>query len=212
MPVDNWTEEMRSVTVTRQKTYGVNLDDEALLILDKRGAVLDIAREVSRLMHTAGLPGVVIGGVAVVLHGHVRTTKDIDIFLNPPLQPLADLLTGNGFYFDRVERAFIKQGVPVHLMLPEQVGSAPKEAVEIEGVTTVTPIDLISMKLRSGSTNLLRAQDLADVIGLIRHHRLTSGFARYLDKSLRSPFRKLVHLIQREKSSKYAANSFRSPW
>jgi hypothetical protein len=56
------------------------------------------------------------------------------------------------------------------------------------------------MKLRSGSTNLLRAQDLADVIGLIRHHRLTNGFARQLDKALRPIFRKLVRLIQREGS------------
>jgi hypothetical protein len=193
---------MRSVAVTRKNAYGANLLDEALLILDKRGTVLDIARDVSRLMRAAGCPGVVIGGVAVVLHGHLRTTKDVDIFLNPPLKPLADLLTNNGFSFVRAERAFVKQGVPVHLVSPEQVGSAPKEAVEIEGVTTVTLPELIGMKLRSGSTNPLRAQDLADVIGLIRHHRLTSEFARRLDKTLRAPFRKLVRLIQREKSRK----------
>jgi hypothetical protein len=193
---------MRSVAGTRKNAYGANLLDEALLILDKRGTVLDIARDVSRLMRAAGCPGVVIGGVAVVLHGHLRTTKDVDIFLNPPLKPLADLLTNNGFSFDRAERAFVKQGVPVHLVSPEQVGSAPKEAVEIEGVTTVTLPELIGMKLRSGSTNPLRAQDLADVIGLIRHHRLTSEFARRLDKTLRAPFRKLVRLIQREKSRK----------
>jgi hypothetical protein len=64
----------------------------------------------------------------------------------------------------------------------------------------VTLADLIDMKLRSGSTNLLRAQDLADVIGLIRHHRLTSGFARHLDKALRPAFRQLVRMIQREDS------------
>jgi hypothetical protein len=199
MPViDDRAEVTHSITVTRQKTRGSNLRNEALLILDKQGAVLDIAREVSHLMRAAGIPGVVIGGVAVVLHGHVRTTKDIDIFVNPPLEPLVDLLTANGFTFDRVGRAFVKQGVPVHLVLPEQVGSLPKEAVEIEGITTVTLADLIGIKLRSGSTNLLRAQDLADVIGLIRHHRLTSGFARYLDKALRPAFRKLVRMIQRE--------------
>jgi hypothetical protein len=191
---------MRSVAVTRKNANGANLLDEALLILDKRGAVLDLAREVSRLMRNAGLPGVVIGGIAVVLHGHLRTTKDVDIFMNPPLKPLADLLTDNGFSFDRAERAFVKHGVPVHLVSPEQVGSVPKKRVEIEGVTTVTLPDLIAMKLRSGSTNLLRAQDLADVIGLIRHHRLTGEFARHLDKTLRAPFRKLVRLIQREKS------------
>jgi hypothetical protein len=193
---------MRSVTLKSEKSFGKNLRDEAVLILDKRGTVLDIARDVSRLMRAAGCPGVVIGGVAVVLHGHLRTTKDVDIFLNPPLKPLADLLTNNGFSFDRAGRAFVKHGVPVHLVSPEQVGPAPKETVEIEGVTTVALPDLIGMKLRSGSSNLLRAQDLADVIGLIRHHRLTSEFARRLDKTLRAPFRKLVRLIQREKSRK----------
>jgi hypothetical protein len=193
---------MRSVTLKSEKSFGKNLRDEAVLILDKRGTVLDIARDVSRLMRAAGCPGVVIGGVAVVLHGHLRTTKDVDIFLNPPLKPLADLLTNNGFSFDRAGRAFVKHGVPVHLVSPEQVGPAPKETVEIEGVTTVALPDLIGMKLRSGSSNLLRAQDLADVIGLIRHHRLTGEFARRLDKTLRVPFRKLVRLIQRERSGK----------
>ena len=191
---------MRSVTVTKKHACGASLLDEALLILDKRGSVLDLAREVSRLMRNAGIPGVVIGGVAVVLHGHLRTTQDVGIFLSPPLKPLADLLTNNGFSFDRAQRAFIKRGVPVQIVSPEQAGPGPKEAVEIEGVTTVTLPDLIAMKLRSGSTNLLRAQDLADVIGLIRHHQLTSEFARHLDKSLRPAFRKLVRLIQREKS------------
>jgi hypothetical protein len=191
---------MHSVSGTRQTTRGVHLRDEALLMLDKRGAILDIAREISHLMRAAGIPGVVIGGVAVVLHGHLRTTKDVDIFIHPPLEPLAELLIANGFTFDRGERAFFKQGVAVHLVLPEQVGSPPNEVVEIEGITTVTLADLIGMKLRSGSENLLRAQDLADVIGLIRHHRLTSGFARHLDKALRPTFRKLVRLIERESS------------
>jgi len=72
----------------------------------------------------------------------------------------------------------------------------------VSEITTVMLIDLISMKLRSGSKNLLRAQDLADVIGLTRHHRLTGEFARHLDKTLRPAFRKLVRLIRQEQSSK----------
>lgn len=49
----------------------------------------------------------------------------------------------------------------------------------------------IEMKLTSGSTNILRAQDLADVIGLIRQHGLTSEFARQLRKSARQAYRQL---------------------
>ncbi|MBM4296757.1 MAG: hypothetical protein FJ143_03355 [Deltaproteobacteria bacterium] len=74
--------------------------------------------------------------------------------------------------------------------------------LEIEGITTVTPADLIAMKLRSGSANLLHAQDLADGVGLIRHHRLTGAYARHLEKPLRPAFRKLVRLIAREDSKK----------
>jgi hypothetical protein len=195
---DRQAEAMRSAAATGQKAREWTLRDEALLILDNRGAVLDIAREVSRLMRAAGIRGTVIGGVAVVLHGHVRTTRDVDIFIPPPLEPLADLLTASGFTFDRAGRAFVRQGLPVHLVLPEQVGPPPKEIVEIEGVTTVSLADLIGMKLRSGGADPLRAQDLADVIGLIRHHRLTGGFARHLDRDLRPAFRRLVRLIQRE--------------
>lgn len=187
--------------VPRHKTRGWTLRDEALLMLDKRGSVLNMAREVSRLMHAANIPGVVIGGVAVVLHGHIRTTKDVDVLVSPPLKPFAALLTANGFTFDRLEKAFIKHGVPIHLVLPEQAGFVPTQVVEIEQISTVALTDLISMKLRSGSTNLLRAQDLADVIGLMRHHRLTSEFARQLEKDLRPAFRKLARMIQRERST-----------
>ena len=62
----------------------------------------------------------------------------------------------------------------------------------------MTLADLIGMKLRSGSTNLLRAQDLADVIGLMRHHRLTSSFAPSRQR-LRPAFRKLARMIQQER-------------
>jgi len=167
-------------------------------MLNKRGALLDIAREISDLMRAAGIPGVVVGGVAVVLHGHVRTTNDIDIFLQPPLESLAELLNANGFTFNKERKEFVKHGVPVHLMLPDQVGTLRVEAIEIEGITTVTLVDLINMKLRSGSQNLLRAQDLADVIGLIRQRQLTSDFAWHLDKALRPAFRKLIRMIVQE--------------
>jgi len=189
--------------ITANKTIPeAKLREEALRMLDKRGALPDVAREVSQLMREAGIPGVIIGGVAVVLHGHVRTTKDVDVALTPPLEPLAELLTANGFTFDKKKKEFRKYGVPVHLVLLEQFGEIPDELVEIEGISTVSLSRLINMKLRSGSENMLRAQDLADVIGLIRHHRLAGEFARRLDKDLRPAFRKFVRMIEKENSGK----------
>jgi len=149
-------------------------------------------------MRQAGITGVVIGGVAVVLHGHVRTTKDIDLFLDQPLEAMAKLLVAAGFQFDEKRREFLREDVPVHLVTREQIAKPPHQTVEIEGITTVTLADLIEMKLRSGTKNILRAQDLADVIGLIRRHNLSSEFARQLDKSVRPDFRKLVKAIETE--------------
>jgi hypothetical protein len=175
------------------------LRDEALRLLDRRGSILELARDISRLMRREGISGVVIGGIAVVLHGHRRVTKDIDLFLDQPSRRMADLLLTEGFAFDDKRCEFTREGVPVRFVTLEQVGKPPRETVEIEGITTVRLADLIEMKLSSGMRNILRAQDLADVIGLIRHNDLKSGFARRLDKSLWPTFRKLVKAIEQER-------------
>jgi hypothetical protein len=172
--------------------------DEALSLLEQRGSILDLAREICRCMRREGIRGVVIGGIAVVLHGHVRSTKDVDVYLDQPLEPFRDLLIAEGFAYDQNRREFSRGGVPLHLVTREQVPKPPKETVEIEGITTVGLADLIEMKLASGTKNMLRAQDLADVIGLIRHNNLTGEFARRLDKTLRPTYRKLVKAIKQE--------------
>ncbi len=172
--------------------------DEALRLLDRSGSILDLAREVSRLMRKAGISGVVIGGIAVVLHGHVRATTDIDVLLDQPLQAMADMLIAAGFQYDKNRREFTRGEVPIHLVTREQVARLPRRTLEIDGITTVSLTDLIDMKLTSGSKNILRAQDLADVIGLIRRNGLKGEFARRLDRSVRPDFRKLVKAIEAE--------------
>jgi hypothetical protein len=168
--------------------------------LDRRGSILEVAREVTALMRREGIPGVVIGGVAVVLHGHVRTTKDVDIFLDQPLEPIAEMLVAAGFHYDVASKEFARGDVPVHIVRTDQVSKPLRKTIEIDGIDTVSLADLIEMKLESGSKNILRAQDLADVIGLIRHNRLTGEFARHLDKSLRPAYRNLVTAIELESS------------
>ncbi|MGZ3381135.1 MAG: hypothetical protein ACXVBB_12865, partial [Isosphaeraceae bacterium] len=72
-------------------------------------------------MRQSGIPGVVIGGIAVVLHGHVRTTRDIDVFVEQSLQPFVELLVANGFALDSQKEEFVREGVPVHLVTIEQL-------------------------------------------------------------------------------------------
>jgi hypothetical protein len=109
-------------------------------------------------------------------------------------------LTACGFSFDSARREFIRDGIPVPLVRPEQVPDRPREYAEIDGIRTVSLADLIAMKLRSGSRHTLRAQDLADVIGLMRHHGLTSSYASRLPSDLRPEFRKLARALEREHS------------
>ncbi len=175
-----------------------DLRREALALLDRSGAILDTAREVSRVARAAGIDASVIGGVAVVLHGHVRTTMDVDVLVTGATDSFASALRANGFEFDAKQREFSLGGIPVHPVTLRQVEKPARRSVEIDGVRTVSLADLVAMKLRSGSKNLLRAQDLADVIGLMRAQRLRSSFARNLDADLRPAFRELARALAAE--------------
>jgi hypothetical protein len=171
------------------------LRNEALLMLDKRGALLEVSRQLSSIMQVNHISGAIIGGVAVVLHGHIRTTRDVDVWINQPLASFRPVLEAAGAKFDAKQRQFILESVPIHLVDSKMVRPPPKRTMTIENITTVTLADLINIKLRSGLSNIARAQDIADVIGLIRANNLRSNFAAKLDKGLRSEFRKLVKAI-----------------
>ena len=174
------------------------LRDEALLLMDGRGLLLDTARDLSRLLREAGLSGL---GDRRHRRRPPRPLEDNQGYrhlLDASPDALADLLTAHGFTLDPSRREFVRDGIPVHLVRPDQVTTPPRELLEIEGITTVSLADLIAMKLRGGTRNLLHAQDLADVIGLIRRHDLDTAFARHLDKDLRLEFRKLVRAIRSE--------------
>lgn len=70
--------------------------------------ILEIARDVSDIMRVHKIKGAVIGGVAVVLHGHVRTTLDVDVFVPDPAERLTDALRSEGFVFRRERKEFVK--------------------------------------------------------------------------------------------------------
>src|SRR5688572_7590121 len=98
----------------------MNLRREAMLMLEKRGAVLETAQKVSRILEKADISGAVIGGVAVVLHGHVRTTRDVDVFVRGKLEDCRRPFVEAGMVFDAKDREFVCDGIPVHLV-PEKM-------------------------------------------------------------------------------------------
>lgn len=172
-----------------------SLRDEALLLLEGRGAILATAREVTETLSAAGIECAVIGGVATVLHGHIRATSDVDVYLPNRDDHVREVLSAAGCTFDAENQEFRKGMVPVHLVFTQQVPGPPGEFVARDGVRCVGLPDLIAMKLDLGLKDPLRAQDIADVIGLIRANGLTGEFARNLPKAIRSEFRKLAKAI-----------------
>lgn len=164
-------------------------------MLEGRGAILDVARDITRVLREADLDGAIIGGVAVVLHGHLRTTADVDVYVSSSLEPVRDALIAADYTFDAAKKEFVKDNVPVHLVTPEQVRFELSEYIEIDNILTVCLADLINMKLETGLNDPLRAQDMADVIGLIRHHQLTGEFSPRINKSVRKEFQKLIKAI-----------------
>lgn len=102
------------------------------------------------------------------------------------------------YRLSEARREFVKVGVPVHLISRSEVRNPRSGAIEIDRIQTVSLFDLINMKPASGTREPLRAIDLADVIGLIRHHKLTSRNAASVAQALRPEFRKLTKAISRE--------------
>jgi len=175
----------------------MNLRNEAMLMLEKRGAVMETAVKVSRILKKWHIDGAIIGGVAVVLHGHIRTTKDVDVVVRGPLEDCKTAFENAGMSFDAKNREFDFDGVPVQLVGKDVLDIPEARFTEIDGVTTLRLADLISIKLKSGLASRVRAQDIADVIGLIRAHHLGSSFAMKLDRAVRKEFKKLVEAVRR---------------
>lgn len=161
-------------------------------------AILATARQVTAALAEAGLRAAVIGGVAVGLHGHLRSTMDVDVWTDEPLDEVALVLRAMGCVWSSVKREFRLAGVPIHLVTSVQAGPLQAAPRTIDDVRVAALSDLLNMKLRSGLRSVVRAQDLADVIALIRVKRLTSAFAARLDRDLRGEFRKLVKAVRSE--------------
>ena len=184
------------------------LRDESLLMLEGRGAILDAARIVTRVLADSATEGAVIGGVAVTLHGHVRATSDVNVYVPEPLAAFAEPLRSAGCVFDAARREFSLGGVPVHLVSSVLAQPLPTHFITLKDVRTVSLADLLNLKLRSGTRSLLRAQDSADVIGLIRHNRLDGRFTPRIAKPLRDDFRRLVRSVQADRGRPPPADPF----
>jgi hypothetical protein len=127
-----------------------------------------------RLLAAAGAAFRIVGGIAVIHHGYLRTTEDIDVLITPEAQSrLDDELAAHGFVRESAHRIrHGETGVGVHLLVagePMPRPGAPAypwpEALPASDAdpTVVGLRGLIELKLRAD-----RHQDRADLVALLQ--------------------------------------------
>ncbi|MBV8587171.1 MAG: nucleotidyltransferase family protein, partial [Verrucomicrobia bacterium] len=133
-------------------------------------------------LRDAGIPFLVVGGHAVVLHGYQRNTFDLDLLVSEARLPQArEVLTRLGYqrYFD--SGAFLQLTPPTNLPPVDVmiVDDSTFERLErftesrvLDGETIVIPDPkrLIAMKLHAlnASSRQNREKDWDDIVGVIR--------------------------------------------
>ncbi len=150
--------------------YGVANDDP------KARLILDLADVVARL----STPPILIGGIAVVIHGYVRQTADVDLLVaRKDAMSLVHALEADGrFRKESLERwRHLGSGAGLDLCVegerthpnrqerfpsPSAIATIPKHPIAVAALN-----DLLALKAKSG-----RAKDWADFVCLAKIHRL----------------------------------------
>ncbi len=145
---------------------------------------VDLALPATRsLFEEVGGAFKLVGGIAVVHHGYLRTTQDIDVLVESrALARVAALAPAHGFVVEtRTRLRHIASGVAVDLLVAGEHVPRPGSAPFPEpGLVAGSPDDdrvvalgpLLELKLRAH-----RYQDLADVVALLK----PMNEARYLE-------------------------------
>ncbi|MBX9736836.1 MAG: hypothetical protein K2X32_07915 [Phycisphaerales bacterium] len=152
----------------------------------------EMLRRAKAVTDATGCP--VVGGIAVVLHGGGRTTRDIDIY-SEDFWATHTLLESAGYQWVPSRREHLVDGVPVHMVKEDSLGGPPKRISTIRGIKVIGLADLVRGKLTVGLSTVSRSKDIADVLELIRIVPLKKDFAAKLPTKLRSAFKRLVNEI-----------------
>lgn len=151
------------------------------------------AMEVLAALHRRGVDYVVVGGIALALHGIVRATEDLDVFLSATPENLRRLRAALGDLYDDPEIELITAedlaeeisvirygppGVDFVIDLIARLGDAfdfdrlESQTLQVDDVpvTVATPAMLYRMK-----HDTVRLQDRADAAELRRRFELPEG-------------------------------------
>jgi hypothetical protein len=178
----------------------------------KQSPIHSAARRIAQTLADMEIPFAVAGALAANAHGHVRTTEDVDILIQP--QGLLDFKTtwlGRGWIekfagSKGVRDAIDKVNIDV-LLTGEYPGDGRPKPVVFPDPATVSELDeegipilslrsLLELKLASGMTAPDRPRDLDDVIQLIRANDLASGYTDQLNPYVQAKYNELWRAAQ----------------
>jgi hypothetical protein len=169
------------------------------------------AARIARIFDDMGIAYAVAGALALAVHGRRRLTEDVDILISKPdlarfkeawlgrgylevtpgLKAVRDTATGVRIDF-LLAGDFPGDGRPKPVPFPEP-GS---DCLQAEGFRVLPLERLVELKLASGMSAPHRAQDLVDVMELIRARNLPLAHAERLHPYVRDEFRRQWQLAQ----------------
>ena len=180
-------------------------DAEAFFM--KQDATHSTLERLAARLDEEGIPWLLVGGMALGLHGYERMTRDVDILLTPAgLADFEERCVGRGYVakFPGARRAFLdaQTKVPVEILcagdfpgdgLPKPVAFPDPSlaGTVLDGIPVITLEKLIELKLASGLTAPHRLRDLADVQDLILALTLPRELEAQLDASVRAEYVRL---------------------
>jgi hypothetical protein len=199
-------------TDLRDKKSLIERYEEALRYFMGQGSLNSALARITVDLKEHGIDYMVIGAVALLVHGYPRLTEDIDLVLTPEgLEAFHRELIGLGYVpaFPGAKKRLrsTTDGITIEIMTtgeypgdgkpkPVSIPKPSDASTEIDGVQVVTFEKLIELKLASGMTAPHRLKDLADVQELIRIRQLPPEFAERLDPYVRGKFLELYETIK----------------
>lgn len=175
------------------------LDEGGRLFMGQSEVNKSLVR-ITKQLEELGVPYAVAGGMAMIAHGYLRFTDDVDILVTREgLERLHEAVDGRGWI-----RPFSKSknlrdastGVKIEFLLtgdypgdgkPKPVAFPSPEGVasEIQGIKYLNVATLINLKLASYMTGMDRAKDLGDVQELMKMLGLSVELADSVDPYVR---------------------------
>lgn len=173
---------------------------------DKKSAVFDALRKITKRLEALNIPYAVVGGMALFEHGLRRFTEDVDILVTrEDLKKVHDELDGLGYTPPHRHSKHLRDtelGVKIEFLTTGDYPGDGKEkpvafpdprsvSIKSDGILYLNLHTLVELKLASGMTNPGRLKDLSDVLELIKLINLPVNFSQQLNPYVRDKYLEL---------------------